>query len=100
VDPFWGGGKEDLTERMRSTVWCVQPEGNGGGGGIWGWWSTARGVGRLYTAAQCSGRGRIGRREAGAGYLRWLSSGGNGSAVGVKGRGGRKGAPRWGGRPL
>jgi hypothetical protein len=31
VDPFWGGGKEELTERMSSTARCRQPEGNGGG---------------------------------------------------------------------
>jgi hypothetical protein len=40
VDPFWGGGKEELTERMSSTARCRQPEGNGGGaasggGGRW-----------------------------------------------------------------
>jgi hypothetical protein len=33
VYPFWGGGKEELTGRMSSTVRCGRPEGNGGGGG-------------------------------------------------------------------
>jgi hypothetical protein len=75
VDPFWGGGKEKLTGRMSSTVRCGQPEGNDGGGGVQGWWSTTQGVGRLFTAARCSGRGRIGRRDAGAGCRRRHSGG-------------------------
>jgi hypothetical protein len=82
VDPFWGGGKEELTGRMRSTARCGRSEGNGGGGGVRGWWSTAHGVGRLYTAARCSGHGRICRREGGAGCPRRLSGSGNGGAVG------------------
>jgi hypothetical protein len=53
VDPFWGGGKEELTGRMRCTVRCGRPEGNGGGCGVRGWWSIARGAGRLYTEARC-----------------------------------------------
>jgi hypothetical protein len=100
VDPFLGGGKEELTGRMHSTVRCGRPEGNGGGGGVQGWWSTAHGAGRLYTAARCSGRGRINRREAGAGCPRWLDSGGNVAQWGAKGGGGRKGAPRWGWAPF
>jgi hypothetical protein len=97
VDPFWGSRKEELTGRMSSKARCGRREGNGGGGGIRGWWSTARGVGRLYTVAQCSGRGQNGRREAGAGCPRRLNGGGTGSAArGVKSGGGRKGAPRWG----
>jgi hypothetical protein len=51
-------------------------------GGVQGWWSTAHGAGRLYTVARCSGRGRIGRREARASCPRWLSGSGNGGTVG------------------
>jgi hypothetical protein len=98
VDSFWGSGKGELTGRMSSMVRCGRPEGNNGGGGARGWWSTARGVGRLYTAARCSGHGRNGRREAGAGCLRWLSGGGNNGAVGGKKRRRKKGCStvgRW-----
>jgi hypothetical protein len=70
VDPFWGGGKEDLTGRMSSMGRCGRPEGNGNGGGVRGWWLTARGAGRLYTAARCSRHGQNGRREARAGCPR------------------------------
>jgi hypothetical protein len=57
------------------------PEGNDGGDGVRGWWSTACSAGSLCTTAWCLGRGRIGWREAGAGCPRWLNGGGNGSAV-------------------
>jgi hypothetical protein len=100
VDPFWGGGMDELTGRTSSTVRCGRPEGNSGGGGVRGWWSTAWGTGRLYTVVWCSGRGQIGRREVGAGYLRQLSGGGNGGAMGVKSGGGKKDAPRWGWAPF
>jgi hypothetical protein len=70
VDLFWGVGKAELIGRTSSTVRCGWPEGNGGGGSIRGWWSTTRGAGRLYMAMRCSGRGRNGRREAGASYPR------------------------------
>jgi hypothetical protein len=79
VDLFWGGGKEELTGRTCSTVRCGRPEGNGGGGGVRGWCSTARSAGRLYTVAQCLGRGRTDRREVGAGCPRrreWRCIGG------------------------
>jgi hypothetical protein len=59
VNPFWGGEREELTGRMHSMVRCGRPKGNGGGDGVWGWRSTARGARRLYTAARCSGHGRI-----------------------------------------
>jgi hypothetical protein len=97
---FWGGGKEEFTERTCSTMRCGRPEGNDGGGGVRGWWSTARCAGRLYTAARCSGHGRISRREARVGCPQRLSSDRNGGAVGVKGGGGRKGDPRWGWAPF
>jgi hypothetical protein len=93
---FGGSGKVELTGRTCSTARCGWLEGNGSGCVVRGWWSIACSAGRLYTAARCSGHGRIGRREAGAGCPRWLNGGGNGGAVGAKGRGGRKGAPRWG----
>jgi hypothetical protein len=82
VDPFWGGGKEELTGRMRSTSRCGQPEGNSGEGGVRGWRSMARGAGRLYTVARCSGLGRNSRGEAGACCLRWLIDGRNSGTVG------------------
>jgi hypothetical protein len=72
VVPFWGGRKEELTRRTSSMARCGQPEGNGGGDGIRGWWLTARGARRLYTTVRCSGRGRNGRREAEAGCPWWL----------------------------
>jgi hypothetical protein len=84
VDPFWGGGKEELTGRMSSTVRCGRPEGNDGGGGVRGWWSTARGADRLYMAVRCLRHGQNSRREAGASCPQRLNSGGNGGAVGQK----------------
>jgi hypothetical protein len=91
VDSFWGGGKEEAHRKneLYGEVWSAGR--NGGGGGIRGWWSTARGAGRLYTVAWCSGRGRIGWREARVGCLWWLSGGGNGGAVGGERRRRKKG---------
>jgi hypothetical protein len=101
VDLFWGGGKEELIGRTSSMARCGRPEGNGGGGGVWGWWSTTRGAGRLYTAARCSGCGRNGQREAGAGYPRRLSGGENGGEVGGEKQRRKKGCSTvGGGRPL
>jgi hypothetical protein len=79
VDTIWGGGKEEAHRKneLYSEVWCGEVVR-----GVRGWRSTARGVGRLYIVARCSGRGRIGRREAGAGCSRRLSGDGNGSTVG------------------
>jgi hypothetical protein len=97
VDPFWGGGKEELTERTSSTARCGRPERNGGGGDVRGWWLMARGAGRLYTAARCSGHGQNGRREAGAGCPQWLGGGRNGGAVGGEKRRRKKGCSTVGG---
>jgi hypothetical protein len=66
-----------LTRRTSSTVMCGWPEGNGGGGRRPGWWSAAHGAGRSYSAARCSGCGRICRREAGVGCPWWLNGGGH-----------------------
>jgi hypothetical protein len=59
------------------------------GGGVQGWWSTAHGAGRSYSAARCSGCGQIGRRDAGAGCPRWLS--GDGHRAGRSGGEGSEG---------
>jgi hypothetical protein len=101
VDPFWGCGKEEAHRKneLNGEVWSA------GGERRWGrhlgWWSTACGAGRLYTAARCLGRGRIGLREAGAGCSWWLNDIRNGDAVGCE-RWRRKkgGSTMGGGRPL
>jgi hypothetical protein len=53
--PHLSGGqnREVLTGRMSSVAMCSQPEGNGGGGDVRGWWLTTLGAGRLYTATRC-----------------------------------------------
>jgi hypothetical protein len=60
--------REVHTGRTSSMVRCAQPKGNVGGGSVRGLWSAAHDAGRSYSAVRCSGCGRIGRREAGAGY--------------------------------
>jgi hypothetical protein len=55
----------------------VGRRGTAVGGGARGWWSVARGAGRSYSTARCSGCGRICRREAGVGYPWWLDGGGH-----------------------
>jgi hypothetical protein len=69
------------------------------GAGIQGWWSVARGAGRLYTAARCSGCGRGGQSGAGMGCPRWLSDGEQGGARAMKAAEEEKVAPQLG-RPL
>jgi hypothetical protein len=91
VDLFSGSRMEELTGRMSSTARCGRPEGNGGGGGVRGWWPTARGAGRLYTVARCSGHGQIDRRDTRAGCLWRLGGGRNGGAVGGEKRRRKKG---------
>jgi hypothetical protein len=72
-----------------------RPEGNVGEGGVRGWWSTALGAGRLYTAARCLGRWReLGGGRGGT--TRRLNGGGNGGTVGAMDGGGRKEALQWG----
>jgi hypothetical protein len=54
------------------------------GGSVQGWWLAARGAGRSYTMARCSGCGRGDRRGARAGCPWWLSDGEQGGAGVVK----------------
>jgi hypothetical protein len=96
VDPFWGGGKEELTGRTSSTARCGRPEGNNGGGGVRG------GGRRLRVRGGCTWRrGARGVVETVGERPKQAVHGGSavaGMAVqwGAKSGGGRKGAPRWG----
>jgi hypothetical protein len=93
VDPFWGGGKEDLTGRMSSTGRCGRPEGNGNGGGVRGWWLTARVRGGCTQRRGARGMVKmVGER------LEWaVHGGGNNSAVGGEKRRRKKGCSTVGG---
>jgi hypothetical protein len=74
--PGWGVKKGGgLTRRMSSVVMCGRPEGNNGGGGVRGRWSTARGAGRWYTAVRCSWRQRGAQRGTMGGTTWWLNGG-------------------------
>jgi hypothetical protein len=95
-----------------STAVGGRPEGNGGGGGVRGRWSTARSAGRWYTVARCSWR-LWGPRRGTRGSATWWLDGGRtrqrsggdrreeerlftgDQALFIAGRGGGRRAARW-----
>jgi hypothetical protein len=83
-----GGVKKGgvLTGRMSSTAMCGRPEGNSGGGGVRGRWSTARGVGRWYMVARCSWWRWGARRGTEGDATWWLDDGGTWRRSGGDGR--------------
>jgi hypothetical protein len=99
VDPFWGGGKEEFTGRMSSTVRCGWPERNGSG-------VASRGGGRrLGVRGGCTQwRGARGVVETFRERPEWAVRGGS-AVAGMAAQWGRKAeeegySTMGGGRPL